>query len=190
MPSTQLRQTVLANAKRVVVKLGTQILTGDDGRLDVAYLEGMADQIAALRQRGISVTMVSSGAVGAGLGELSLTKRPTDVAELQAVAAVGQPRLMVHLTHAFARHGLHTAQMLLTRGDFDDRARFLNIATLFSSSPTCSLFPSLDPVPGVPGVPVSPVSPVSPVPLVSTWPTVLRPATGFPPAGRSARIGR
>jgi glutamate 5-kinase len=127
MPSTPIRQSVLVNAKRVVVKMGTQILTGPDGQLDVAFIRQMASQMAGLVARGIELTVVSSGAIGAGCAELGLKKRPRDVADQQAVAAVGQRRLMTHLHDAFAHHGLKVAQVLLTRSDFDDRTRFLNI---------------------------------------------------------------
>lgn len=127
MPSSLLRQSVLTAARRLVVKMGTQVLRGDDGELDLAFLNTIADQVHALRQRGVQVTLVSSGAIGAGCRTLDLARRPTDVAALQAVAAVGQPRLMAHMRDAFARHGIVTAQLLLTRGDFDDRDRFLNL---------------------------------------------------------------
>ena len=127
MPSTSLRQTVLRNARSLVVKLGTQLLTRRDGPgIDTAYLGTMADQITTLRQRGIQVTLVSSGAIGAGCAELGLAKRPADVAEQQAVAAVGQRRLMSHMHDVFEPRGIKVAQLLLTRGDFDDRLRFLN----------------------------------------------------------------
>ena len=127
MPSIDLRQTVLSTARRIVVKLGTQLLSDTDGALDVRYLRDVARQVAELRRRKIEVTLVASGAIGAGRMELKMAKRPTDVADLQAVAAVGQPRLMVHMHRAFAKFGLIPAQLLLTRGDFDDRLRFLNI---------------------------------------------------------------
>lgn len=132
MPSTHLRQTVLAAARRIVVKFGTQLLTGADGRLDVDYLRQMAGQIAKLRASGRQITVVSSGAIGAGLAELKLAKRPRDVAELQAVAAVGQRRLMMHMHDAFAPHGLEVGQVLVTRSDFDDRSRYLNIRNCVS----------------------------------------------------------
>jgi glutamate 5-kinase len=127
MPSRALRQSVLASARRVVVKLGTQVLTAPDGRLDQAFLDDVARQVVALRQRGVQVTMVSSGAIGAGCGILGLPARPKDVAEQQAVAAVGQRQLMNRMHEAFAPHGVEVGQVLLTRGDFDDRGRFLNI---------------------------------------------------------------
>ncbi len=127
MPATHLRQNVLVSARRIVIKLGTHVLRGDGGELDLAYVNAIADQVHALRQRDVQVTMVSSGAVGSGCKALDMTRRPVDVAELQAVAAVGQPLLMAHMRDAFSRHGIVTAQMLLTRGDFDDRDRFLNL---------------------------------------------------------------
>ena len=121
------RRRYLAAVRSVVVKLGTQLLSDKEGRLDAAYVAGVADQVAALRQRGTQVTIVSSGAIGAGLRELKLPKRPTDLAKLQAVAAVGQRRLMDVWADAFEKHGLPVAQILLTREDIDDRARFLNV---------------------------------------------------------------
>ncbi|MEE9212410.1 MAG: glutamate 5-kinase, partial [Phycisphaeraceae bacterium] len=127
MPSTHLRQSVLTAARRIVVKLGTQLLSHAGGKLDLRYIKRMTKQIAALRKRGFEVTVVSSGAIGAGCAELGLDKRPRDVASLQAIAAVGQRRLMTHLHDAFATHGLQVGQVVLTRSDFDDRLRFLNI---------------------------------------------------------------
>ncbi len=134
MPSTPIRQDVLTAAQRVVVKIGTQLLTKEvsrDGKacvgLDTRFIGNVAGQVHKLRQRGVEVTLVSSGAIGAGCVELGLTQRPTDVADAQAVAAVGQRRLMTAWHTAFARRKLGVGQVLLTRSDFDDRVRFLNI---------------------------------------------------------------
>jgi glutamate 5-kinase len=121
------RGRYLAGVRTVVVKLGTQLLNDKDGRLDAGFIATVAGQVAALRSRGIRVTVVSSGAVGAGLRELNLPKRPTDLAKLQAVAAVGQPRLINIWATAFAAHAMPVAQLLLTREDIDDRTRFLNL---------------------------------------------------------------
>ena len=123
----QTRQRYLASVRTVVVKLGTQLLSDGDGRLDAAFIGRVAGQVAALRARGIRVTIVSSGAVGAGLRELGLPKRPTDLAKLQAVAAVGQRRLMDVWNDAFEPHAIKVAQVLLTREDVDERTRFLNL---------------------------------------------------------------
>jgi glutamate 5-kinase len=121
------RQQYLRTIRTAVVKLGTQLLTDRDGRLDAAFIGTIARQIAQLRERGISVAVVSSGAIGAGVRELNLPRRPTDLARLQAVAAVGQRRLMDVWADAFEPFKLPVAQILLTREDVDDRTRFLNL---------------------------------------------------------------
>src|SRR5256885_15878205 len=119
------REQYLAPVRSIVIKLGTQLLTTDEGRLDESYIAAAAGQIAQLRGRGIGVSVVSSGAIGAGVIELNLPKRPTDLARLQAVAAVGQRRLMDAWADAFGKFNLPVAQLLLTREDIDDRTRFL-----------------------------------------------------------------
>jgi glutamate 5-kinase len=124
---TDARKICLASVKTVVIKLGTQVLSDAERRLDAGYLAGIAAQVAAMRERGVRVTIVSSGAIGAGLRELNLAKRPTDLAMLQAVAAVGQRRLMDAWAAAFSPWGLPVAQLLLTREDIDERSRFLNV---------------------------------------------------------------
>jgi glutamate 5-kinase len=123
----QHRKQHLAGVDSIVIKLGTQLLTDHDRRLDSAYLESVAAQVVKLRQRGVQVTIVSSGAIGAGVRELGLPGRPKDLAQLQAVAAVGQRKLMDAWAAAFAPHSIHVAQVLLTREDMDRRARFLNL---------------------------------------------------------------
>jgi len=129
------RQEVIALAHTVVVKVGTNVLTRADGALEPARVQGLADQLARLRAAGRKVALVSSGAIGAGMGRLGLGKRPTDLRQLQACAAVGQTFLMRAYEDCLARHGIPTAQVLLTAGDFDNRARYLNarntIVTLF-----------------------------------------------------------
>jgi glutamate 5-kinase len=120
------RQEVIALAHTVVVKVGTNVLTGDDGRLAPERLQALADQVQRLRQSGRKVALVSSGAIGAGVGRLGLGKRPTDLRHLQACAAVGQGFLMRAYQECLEPHGTHTAQILLTAGDFDHRGRYLN----------------------------------------------------------------
>ncbi len=121
------RAEYLAHTRTVVIKLGTQLLSNDGGRLDAPFIASIARQVAELRQRGVRVTIVSSGAIGCGVRELGLPERPTDLARLQAVAAVGQRRLMDVWADAFEPRQLHVAQILLTREDIDDRTRFLNL---------------------------------------------------------------
>ena len=124
---SDVRKQHLASVRTLVVKLGTQLLSDSQKRLDAAYLAQIAAQVVALRERGIQVTIVSSGAIGAGLAELNLSRRPTDLAQLQAVAAVGQRRLMDAWADAFAPFSSPVAQVLLTREDIDSRTRFLNL---------------------------------------------------------------
>src|SRR5947209_8366839 len=129
------RQEVIALAHTVVVKVGTNVLTRADGTLEPANIQALADQLQRLRASGRKVVLVSSGAIGAGMGRLGLGARPTDLRQLQACAAVGQTFLMRAYEDCLARHGTPTAQILLTAGDFDSRARYLNarntIVTLF-----------------------------------------------------------
>ncbi|MFO0878519.1 MAG: glutamate 5-kinase [Gemmataceae bacterium] len=121
------RQEVIALAHTVVIKVGTNVLARPDGSLDPARFQALADQIQRLRDSGRKVCLVSSGAIGAGVGRLELGKRPTDLRQLQACAAVGQPFLMRAWEDCLARHGIPTAQLLLTASDFDSRTRYLNI---------------------------------------------------------------
>jgi glutamate 5-kinase len=121
------RQEVITSAHTAVVKVGTNVLTAADGTLDPARLQGLADQVQRLRQAGRKVALVSSGAIGAGIGRLGLGKRPSDLRHLQACAAVGQSFLMRAYQECLGQYGTHTAQILLTAGDFDSRSRYLNV---------------------------------------------------------------
>lgn len=114
-----------AKARRVVIKIGTNSLIHADGHLLNERMDGIAAQIAALRTSGLEVVLVSSGAVGVGLRTLALADRPTDLAGLQACAAIGQPRLMAAWDRALAQHQLRCAQVLLTREDVRGRRRHL-----------------------------------------------------------------
>lgn len=134
----------LSSVKTILVKLGTQLLSRPDRTLDTAFIASMAAQIAALRSRGVRVTVVSSGAVGAGMSRLKLTKRPTDLATLQAVAAIGQPRLMSAWSDALEPHGLSAAQILLTRDDVDDRTRFLNLRNTLAAAEQLGAVPIIN----------------------------------------------
>jgi glutamate 5-kinase len=129
------RQEVITQAHTVVVKVGTNVLARADGKLDLARLQELADQVQRIRQPGRRVVLVSSGAIGAGIGQLGFERRPSDLRHLQACAAVGQGVLMRAYQECLAGHGTCTAQLLLTAGDFDNRTRYLNarntILTLF-----------------------------------------------------------
>ncbi|AXY44293.1 glutamate 5-kinase [Halomonas sp. JS92-SW72] len=116
----------LTGARRVVVKIGSALLTNDGRGLDETAIGGWVDQIAALHRGGIEVVLVSSGAVAAGMVRLGWQARPSAVHELQAAAAVGQNGLTECYEGHFARHGLLTAQVLLTHDDLSNRKRYLN----------------------------------------------------------------
>jgi glutamate 5-kinase len=116
----------LTKATRIVVKLGTGLLADARKQLDPAQMEQLVAQVAAQRQAGKEIVLVSSGAVGAGMGVLGCEKRPTDLSELQACAAVGQSRLMTMYEKLFASYGLHVGQVLLTHDDLEDHDRHLN----------------------------------------------------------------
>jgi glutamate 5-kinase len=113
--------------KRWVIKLGTGILSDARGRVDIAQIEQLAGQIVELRKQGFQVLVVSSGAVGCGMSLLGLTKRPTEMAELQACAALGQPRLMRLYDEAFGRSDIRVGQVLLTYLELDSRSLYRNV---------------------------------------------------------------
>jgi glutamate 5-kinase len=126
------RQDVALNADSAVVKIGTNVLSAAAGGLDRDHLNHLCDQIVALRSAGKKIVVVSSGAIGAGLAKIGRVKRPSNLPALQAAAAVGQLELMKAWEAGLSRHGVNTAQLLLTAADFDDRTRYLNARnTLF-----------------------------------------------------------
>lgn len=112
--------------KKVVIKIGTKVLTGKDYGLDRARMKSLADQISVITKKGIKVVIISSGAIGSGMGILGLKQRPKALSELQACAAIGQPHLMQAYDHFFKPHDILTAQVLLTQEDLNDRKRYLN----------------------------------------------------------------
>ena len=125
--------SALAAARRVVVKIGSSLLTNAGAGLDRDAIADWARQIAALRARGIEVIVVSSGAIAEGMKRLGWKKRPRAVNELQAAAAVGQMGLVQMWESCFAELGMHTAQVLLTHEDLGDRRRYLNARTTLKS---------------------------------------------------------
>lgn len=117
----------IAGARRIVFKLGTRVLTRDDGTLARDLLGTLTGVATRLRRQGRDVLLVSSGAVGLGKEALGLAHPPVEVDDRQACAAVGQSRLMRLYEEAFSREGLLCAQLLLTEVDFDVRDRYLNL---------------------------------------------------------------
>jgi glutamate 5-kinase len=116
----------LRKARRLVIKIGSALLTDDGKGLDVAALGLWVDQIAELIAEGVEVVVVSSGSVAEGMSRLGWSLRPQHLHELQAAAAVGQMGLVQTWEAQFKRHDIHTAQILLTHDDLSDRKRYLN----------------------------------------------------------------
>jgi glutamate 5-kinase len=119
-------KSVIQKAKRVIIKVGSSLVTNDGSGLDHAAIARWAVQIAGLRALGKEVVLVSSGAIAEGMLRLGFERRPTDIHELQACAAVGQMGLAQIYETSFRAHQLGTAQVLLTHADLADRERYLN----------------------------------------------------------------
>ncbi|HQA34302.1 MAG TPA: glutamate 5-kinase, partial [Casimicrobium huifangae] len=117
---------ILKPARRVVAKVGSALVTNGGAGIDRSAIARWATDVAALRQRGVEVVFVSSGAVAEGMARLGWKERPKAISELQAAAAVGQMGLVNVYEQAFGAHGLRTAQVLLTHEDLADRKRYLN----------------------------------------------------------------
>jgi glutamate 5-kinase len=127
--------------RRIVVKLGTNVIMRPDGKVALGLLCGLVEQLAALRGRGIEVLVVSSGSVGLGVERLGLAARPTALEQVQACAAVGQSRLMALYDDAFDRLGCRIAQVLLTEDDFRDPVRHTNLRATLHSLLTLGVIP-------------------------------------------------
>ncbi len=137
-------RTFLIQTRRCVVKIGSALLTNNGLGLDTAAITGWVEQIAQLRARGIEVVLVSSGAVAAGMQRLGFSSRPHALHELQALAAVGQMGLVQLYESLFQRHGIHTAQVLLTHDDLANRERYLNARSTLSTLLTLGVVPVIN----------------------------------------------
>jgi glutamate 5-kinase len=131
----------LVNGKRWVVKIGSALLTNDGKGLDSERIEQWVNQIAQLKQAGVDVVLVSSGAVAAGMSRLGWTARPETMEMLQAAAAVGQTKLVQTYEGLFQNSSLHTAQILLTHEDLSDRKRYLNARNTMRALLTMPVIP-------------------------------------------------
>jgi glutamate 5-kinase len=121
--------TAISGAQRLVVKVGSSLVTNEGKGIDAAAVGGWAAQIASLHRQGKQMVLVSSGAIAEGMVRLGWPRRPHTMHELQAAAAVGQMGLIQAYEAAFAKHGIRTAQILLTHDDLADRKRYLNART-------------------------------------------------------------
>ena len=119
--------------KKIVVKIGTSVLAKKDGNIDGDVIENIASEVSRLLDKGTKVIIVSSGAIGAGIGMLGLKGVPASLSELQATASVGQGELMHLYSASFKKRNYIVGQILLTQDDFDQRARYLNIKYTFDA---------------------------------------------------------
>jgi glutamate 5-kinase len=139
-----LRQEIATAADLIVVKVGTRVLSHTDGKLNEERVAQLAEEIHQLWEAGRKVVLVSSGAVGAGMGRLGLDARPKDLARLQAVAAIGQSKLIEAYDRALASHGRHAAQVLLTADDLNHRTRYLNVRNTLLALLECGAVPVIN----------------------------------------------
>lgn len=139
-----MRKQLLKKVRRVVVKIGSGVLTDADNGLDDRFLSGLAGELALLCERGIQPVVVSSGAVAAGRKALGLSERPKTLPQKQAAAAVGQSRLMRAYEEAFSGHQLNVAQILLTRDDLANRRRFQNARSTLDTLLASGIIPVIN----------------------------------------------
>jgi glutamate 5-kinase len=125
--------TAFANASRIVVKVGSSLVTNEGRGIDHDAVARWAGEIARLAEAGKAIVLVSSGAIAEGMQRLGWSTRPRAIHDLQAAAAVGQMGLVQAYERAFARHALRTAQVLLTHDDLSDRRRYLNARTTLTT---------------------------------------------------------
>ncbi|HHY45969.1 MAG TPA: glutamate 5-kinase [Firmicutes bacterium] len=127
------RAALVRKIKRLVVKVGTSSLTYGNGKINISQMDHLVRQMADVRNRGIEVVLVTSGAIAAGMGRIGLNKRPPDLASKQALAAVGQGILMQMYEKLFSEYGYMVGQVLLTREDISSEERRINIKNTFDS---------------------------------------------------------
>ncbi len=127
------REKDLGEIHKIVVKVGTSTLAKEDGNLNVDKIKKIVKEISDLVDKGYEVMLVTSGAVGAGMGQLKLKEKPKSLSEKQSVAAVGQVSLMHLYQTLFSNHNKIIAQLLLTKSDFENRSRYLNARNVCNS---------------------------------------------------------
>ncbi len=126
-------RNVLKNAKRIVIKVGTSTLTHTSGRMNLIRMDRLSMTLSELINQGREVILVSSGAIGVGLGKMSIKKRPEGMGIKQALAAIGQCELMNIYSKMFSTYNQIVAQILLTKNDVDDRLKLKNIENTFEN---------------------------------------------------------
>lgn len=128
----KVRQATLAHVKKILIKVGSAVLTGNDG-LDLKIIDALVREMSDLIDKGYSVVLVTSGAIASGKHRLKITENLKSMPEKQAAAAIGQGRLMRIYSKAFEKHGHYVAQILLTLSDLTDRQRYLNVRNTLST---------------------------------------------------------
>lgn len=121
-----IRKKILENVKRVLIKIGSAVLTGEEG-LDLNIIEQLVDEMASLTKEGYQIVIVTSGAIASGKHRMGITGKLKSMPQKQAAAAIGQSRLMRVYSNAFGKYGIYVAQVLLTMSDLTDRKRYLNV---------------------------------------------------------------
>ena len=121
----EIRKKLFDRVRRAVVKVGSGVLTYDQG-LNAKAIKRLTREVSILMDQGYEVILVSSGAIASGMKKMNMAKRPSDIPHKQAAAAIGQPRLMLEYEKSFARYQKKVAQILLTRDDLCNRRRYLN----------------------------------------------------------------
>jgi glutamate 5-kinase len=125
------RKAIVANVKKLLIKIGSGVLTGKEG-LELNLIDQLVREMADLKNRGMHIVLVTSGAVASGRHRMGLMRKLKNMPEKQAAAAIGQGRLMRVYSNAFGKHGINVAQMLLTMSDIADRQRFINVRNTLS----------------------------------------------------------
>jgi glutamate 5-kinase len=133
VPTREIRKQLLSKVHRVVIKLGSYVLTTPTWKLDRKVFSDIVDSVVHLRERDIDCILVSSGAIASGVGRLGLKTRPRHLEQEQAAAAIGQIRLMGLYDRLFTAHAIPVAQILLTHGDLRDRRRFVRARQTLNS---------------------------------------------------------
>lgn len=138
------REELLENVQKIVVKVGTSTLANEDGTLNLDKIEKIVLEISNLSDKGYDVALVTSGAVGAGMGLLEMTKKPETLTEKQVVSAVGQLSLMHIYQTFFKKHNKIIGQLLLTKSDFSDRRRYLNMRNVCNTFLSKKIIPIIN----------------------------------------------
>lgn len=139
--SQELRKTIISKVSRVIIKIGSSVLTDKSGSLSVSIFDKLAREISQIRDKNIEVIVVSSGAIASGMKKLGLKERPIEISMKQAIAAAGQSTLIWHYERAFSEFNKNVAQILLTLDGLSDRKRFLNARKTLTTVLSMGLIP-------------------------------------------------